>query len=324
MDKSALKRMLEAVIFAANEAVPVDKLRQTLPEEWELTNKELKAILAEMLSDYQQQSFRLIETASGYRFQIREEYAELVVKLMDDKPPRYSRALLETLVIIAYRQPVTRAEIENVRGVAVSSSIIKTLLEREWIRIIGHRDVPGRPSIVGTTKTFLDYFNLKSLDELPPLEEIKDLEQMAKGLEQQLPLNLEYNEQKNTETKQQTEITAESEQQEQTELVAESIDAEPDEFIPDSDFEKQSEVITDNGCEKQAEPIADRDFEEQVEPIADSDLAEQAEFITDGDFEKQDEYFTGSNSETEATSIAATQVDSVDSEAQSLTDPEPA
>ena len=137
----------------------------------------------EMLQqDYSGRSMELKEVASGYRFQVRQEYAEHVGKLWEEKPSKYSRALLETLVLIAYRQPITRGEIEAIRGVSVSSHIIKTLIEREWVRVIGHRDVPGKPAIFGSTKEFLDYFNLKSLDELPSLAEIKDLDKIAPEL----------------------------------------------------------------------------------------------------------------------------------------------
>ena len=124
----------------------------------------------------------LKEVASGWRIQVREQLAPWVSRLWDERPARYTRALLETLALIAYQQPLTRSDIEQVRGVAVSSNIVKTLLERDWIRIVGHRDVPGRPALYGTTRTFLDYFNLKSLDALPPLAEIRDLEQLSKSL----------------------------------------------------------------------------------------------------------------------------------------------
>jgi len=142
----------------------------------------IKEVIATLQEEYAERSMELKEVASGYRIQVRQEYAEHVGKLWEERPAKYSRALLETLVLIAYRQPITRGEIEAIRGVSVSSHIIKTLVEREWVRVIGHRDVPGKPAILGSTKEFLDYFNLKSLDELPSLAEIKDLDKIAPEL----------------------------------------------------------------------------------------------------------------------------------------------
>lgn len=124
----------------------------------------------------------LVEVASGWRFQVRSDYSKWVNRLFEERPPRYSRALLETLAIIAYRQPITRAEIEEIRGVSISGSIIKTLQEREWIRVVGHRDVPGKPELLATTREFLDYFNIKKLSELPSLSEIKDFDQLNPDL----------------------------------------------------------------------------------------------------------------------------------------------
>jgi len=147
--------------------------------------KSIKEVLEMLQNDYAGRAMELKEVASGYRFQVRQDYAEHVGKLWEEKPSKYSRALLETLVLIAYRQPITRGEIEAIRGVSVSSHIIKTLTERDWVRVIGHRDVPGKPAIYGSTREFLDYFNLKSLDELPSLADIKDLDK----IEPELALN---------------------------------------------------------------------------------------------------------------------------------------
>jgi len=144
--------------------------------------RSIKEVLEILQNDYADRAMELKEVASGYRFQVRQDYAEHVGKLWEEKPSKYSRALLETLVLIAYRQPITRGEIEAIRGVSVSSHIIKTLRERDWVRVIGHRDVPGKPAIYGSTREFLDYFNLKSLDELPSLTDIKDLDKIAPEL----------------------------------------------------------------------------------------------------------------------------------------------
>ncbi|TNF37482.1 MAG: SMC-Scp complex subunit ScpB, partial [Gammaproteobacteria bacterium] len=134
--------------------------------------------LTALQEDYEGRGLLLKEVASGYRFQVAESYAPWVSRLWEEKPPRYSRALLETLALVAYRQPITRGEIEEIRGVSVSSHILKTLLERDWVRVLGHKDVPGKPAMYGTTREFLDYFNMKSLDELPTLAEIKDLDKI--------------------------------------------------------------------------------------------------------------------------------------------------
>ena len=147
------------------------------------TRDDIRKALKDLEDDYKTRGFELKQVASGYRIQVGQDYSEWVGRLWEEKPARYTRALLETLALIAYRQPITRGEIEEVRGVSVSSNIIKTLMEREWIKVLGHKDVPGKPALYGTTKTFLDYFNLKSLDELPTLAEIKDLDQIHHELD---------------------------------------------------------------------------------------------------------------------------------------------
>ncbi|MCH8506516.1 MAG: SMC-Scp complex subunit ScpB, partial [Ectothiorhodospiraceae bacterium] len=147
----------------------------------------LKAALAELSQDYEGRAVEVVEVASGWRIPVRSTYADWVSRLWEEKPGRYSRALLETLAIIAYRQPVTRGEIEEIRGVSVVTSIMRTLQERGWIRTVGHRDVPGRPAMYGTSRQFLDYFNLKSLDQLPTLMELKDLDQVHPELDLRFP-----------------------------------------------------------------------------------------------------------------------------------------
>ncbi len=181
----ALKNILEAALLSAGQPLSLDKLGSLFDEHWQPTKTEIGEALDALVEDYRGRGIELVEVASGYRFQARSETGPWVSRLWEERPPRYSRALLETLALIAYRQPITRAEIEEVRGVAVSSNIIKTLAEREWIRVIGHRDVPGRPALYATTKEFLDYFNLKGLDELPSLMEIRDLETITAELDLQ-------------------------------------------------------------------------------------------------------------------------------------------
>lgn len=167
-----IKRIIEGALMAAGgKPLAIDYLIQLLGEENKLENKELKDIINELSEDYKERGIELQEVASGYRFQVCTDLSPWVSKLWEEKPPRYSRALLETLSLIAYRQPITRAEIEDVRGVSVSTNIIRTLMEHEWIRIAGHKDVPGRPALFVTTNKFLDYFNLKSIKDLPILKE---------------------------------------------------------------------------------------------------------------------------------------------------------
>ena len=178
MQSDKLQKVLEAIIISAEKPLSVENLLGFFQPEDLVNRNDVKAALDEIQNSFDSHGFELIETASGFRFQTREEYKQWVTQHWDEKPAKYSRALLETLALIVYRQPITRAEIEDIRGVAVSSHIIKTLQERDWIRIVGHKEVPGRPSLLGTTRQFLDYFNLKSLDEMPSLSEIQDIDKL--------------------------------------------------------------------------------------------------------------------------------------------------
>jgi segregation and condensation protein B len=167
--------------MASDEPLSLDKLLAILSREVTLSIAEIRALIEELQCDYQDRGIELKQLASGYAFQTKSAYASWVGRLWEEKPPKYSRALLETLVIIAYRQPVTRPEIENIRGVAVNPNIIKTLLERDWIRVVGHKEVPGKPALFATTSHFLDYFNLKTLAELPNLEDLPLLAELTTG-----------------------------------------------------------------------------------------------------------------------------------------------
>ncbi len=182
-EQPQLKQILEGAILAAERPLSIDALIQLFLEEEQPSRADVKQALEDIQSDCEGRGFELKEVASGFRFQVRRELGEWVGRLWEEKPPRYTRALLETLALIAYKQPITRGDIEEIRGVSVSTNIIRTLLEREWIRIVGHRDVPGRTAIYATTKIFLDYFNLTSLDEMPTLAEIKDLDKMNEELD---------------------------------------------------------------------------------------------------------------------------------------------
>ena len=169
---SQVKIILEAVLMASPDPVPLNQLSKLFSEE--MSKEVLLKVLEDLRADWQDRGVELVSVASGWRFQARPEYQSFIERLTPEKPPKYSRAVLETLTIIAYRQPVTRGEIEDVRGVAVSSGVLKTLEGRGWITTVGHREVPGRPALYATTKTFLDDLNLRTLDELPPLETIED------------------------------------------------------------------------------------------------------------------------------------------------------
>ena len=183
MDYKKVKNIVEGALLAAGKPLSLNQLDDL----FDLADKaqvgadrpsrdQIRQALQDLTEEYKERGMELKQVGSGYRVQVLQEYEPWVGKLWQEKPPRYSRALLETLAIIAYRQPITRGEIEEIRGVAVSSNITRTLQEREWIKVVGHRDVPGKPAMFGTTKEFLDYFNLKSLDEMPTLAELKDLD----------------------------------------------------------------------------------------------------------------------------------------------------
>lgn len=177
-----VKMIIEGLLLAAGRPLSLASIAAVFAEDERPDDEELLAVLERIDTDCSDRGFELSKVATGYRFQVKQELSEWIAKLWEERPPRYTRALLETLGLIAYRQPITRGDIEEIRGVAVSSNIIRTLLDREWIRVVGQRDVPGRPSMFATTKQFLDYFNLESLQQLPPLSDIKDLESAAKEL----------------------------------------------------------------------------------------------------------------------------------------------
>ena len=184
MEQQKLKNILEAILLSADKPMDVRHLDALFEaDEDRPTKDEIRAVLKSLQEDYEGRGIQLKEVASGYRMQVAEDNAQWVARLWEEKPPRYSRALLETLVLIAYRQPITRGEIEEIRGVSVSSHIVKTLMEREWIRVLGHREVPGRPALYGTTRAFLDYFSLKKLDDLPPLADLSDWESLRVQLD---------------------------------------------------------------------------------------------------------------------------------------------
>ncbi|TZF87074.1 SMC-Scp complex subunit ScpB [Cognatilysobacter lacus] len=182
MDQTLINRIVEAALLAASQPLAVAQLRDLFPDDQPAPAGSIEAALEHLQAECESRGVELVEVATGFRYQVKAEVHGWITRLWTERQTRYTRATLETLALIAYRQPITRGEIEQVRGVTVSSNIIKALEEREWIRVVGHRDVPGRPALFGTTKGFLDYFGLKRLDELPPLSELKDIGELEPQL----------------------------------------------------------------------------------------------------------------------------------------------
>jgi segregation and condensation protein B len=184
MEQELIKRIVEGALLAANQPLTVAQLHGLFPEDQPAPADSIEKALQELREDCRNgRGIELVEVASGFRFQIQQDVHAWVARLWTERQTRYTRATLETLALIAYRQPITRGEIEQIRGVAVNSNIIKMLEEREWIRVVGHRDVPGKPALFGTTRSFLDYFNLKSLDQLPPLAELGEIPELEPQLD---------------------------------------------------------------------------------------------------------------------------------------------
>ncbi len=184
MNNDKLKPILEALFAAADRPLSVNQISDLFGGDIDQPSKDdIRKAIDEIGGQYQDSGMELKQVASGFRFQVKPAYESWVSRLWDQKPPHYSRAMLETLALIAYRQPITRGEIEDIRGVSVSTNMIKTLLEREWVKPLGHKDVPGRPTLYGTTRSFLDYFNIKSLNELPALSEISELDRYTPEFE---------------------------------------------------------------------------------------------------------------------------------------------
>ena len=266
MNQEKIVRIIEASLLAAGSTLSKDRMLELFAEEEKIKPEQIKAALEQLQQEAEGRGIELVEVASGYRYQARQEYAEWIARLWEERPARYSRALLETLSLIAYRQPTTRSDIEQVRGVSVSSSIIKTLLEREWIRVVGHRDVPGKPALYATTKAFLDYFNLKSLDELPSLSELKDLD----NLNPELKFDGEDDVEDANDTAQSDDSVAESSDLETDDpetVGPETID--PETVDPDA-----SEEGYEEGIEEADEHFDDGSHPEGVESIED----EQSDF----------------------------------------------
>jgi len=278
------KQIIEGLLLAAGKPLPISKIADVFPEHERPETQELQAAIKAIELDCEQRGFELKKVASGYRFQVKQEFGEWVGKLWDERPQRYSRALLETISIIAYRQPITRGEIEKIRGVAVSTNIIRTLIEREWVRVVGHRDVPGRPAMYATTKQFLDYFNLKSLEELPPLSEIRDLEELDPelSLEESAPESrvLEFPGVEDYED----EFDVPDEEEEMaaaigTRPIEEILGIQEEEPEEDWDDDSDAELVTSN--ENVEDTSADHSLESAVADDSEDDSNEETDGETD-------------------------------------------
>ncbi len=239
-DLSLLKRIIEGALMAADKPLSRRGIKELFDDLERPDDELIDQALEQLQADTEGHGFELQKVASGYRYQVRQELSRWVGKLWKERAPRYSRALLETLSLIAYRQPITRGEIEDIRGVAVSTQIIKTLLEREWIKAVGHKDVPGRPAIYATTKQFLDYFNLRSLDQLPPLAEIRDLSTIGREFDIELPPELLEAEQEAEALKQEAQQTQEVPQSpassDEAPAAATTAESEIEQAVPAGDF----------------------------------------------------------------------------------------
>ncbi len=289
MTPEKLQHLLEAAMMAYGKPMSIEKLESLFEEDKRPSKQEIREALSAIGEACVSRGVELKAVASCFRFLAKQEFAEWISRLWEEKPPRYSRALLETLALIAYRQPITRSEIEDVRGVSVSSHIVKTLLEREWIRVVGHRDVPGRPALYATTKEFLDYFNLKSLEELPTLSEIRDLDQINAELDlgdEGEPAKSsnegESNESAATEAVVDTQSDSEESSEQHTEEESENAEVTPEEgelFEEGAEGSDEFEEPAESIKEWSQSDDDDRSLAEQARDaeISDSEIVEEVE-----------------------------------------------
>lgn len=294
-DLAELKRIIEGAILASESPLTIDNLESLFFAEAP-TRAEIRDALGEIEADCETRGFELKKVATGYRFQVKEKYADWVSRLWEERPPRYTRALLETLALVAYKQPITRGDIEEIRGVAVSTNIIRTLLEREWIRVVGHRDVPGRPAMYATTKSFLDYFNVASLEELPTLQEIKDLAAEDRSLELDEPLiemkSIELEpEEVELEGVSDTELEAVTQRVDQIQENIRQVMA-PRSDPSDDDFDDMLDGEIESSGEAVAEPSESLDPAETLGP-AEVNIAMKNEERASGDLESLSEDSSG-------------------------------
>ncbi len=256
MDENEIKYFLEAALLAAGRPLSIDQMKGLFDGRMTPETAEIRKAIATLNDEYELRGIVVSEVASGFRMQVKSSMADRLQKLWEERPPRYSRALFETLALIAYRQPITRGDIEEIRGVSVSSNITRQLLERDWVRVVGHRDVPGRPAMFGTTKGFLDYFSLKKLDDLPPLADLSDWESLR------VQLNLPDVEGEDGAG----EIISDSE-----EVLSVEVDAEPAEEVAESTDGTDLPVLYPEGAEEQLEESTEDEEElpvsEWPEPV---------------------------------------------------------
>ena len=261
------KEMIKAAIFSAGEPLAIERLQQLFPAKDKPAVKQVKEWMQSLMEEFAEGALELRKVGSGYRFQVRSEFAESLARIATKRPQKYSRATLETLALIIYKQPITRGEIEQVRGVAVSSQIIKAMLDRGWIKVAGHRDVPGKPALFATTKEFLDYFNLESLSDLPPLEEVVDLESVEKELNKQLSLNVDP---KNEELPVPENASAEMEQVESDERQSVELEAEPlveaEVLAEEVELETDEEIDDSHESVEEAVAAVAAEMEEEAQP----------------------------------------------------------
>jgi segregation and condensation protein B len=256
VDENEIKYFLEAALLAAGRPLSIDQMKGLFDGRMTPETAEIRKAIATLNDEYELRGIVVSEVASGFRMQVKSSMADRLQKLWEERPPRYSRALFETLALIAYRQPITRGDIEEIRGVSVSSNITRQLLERDWVRVVGHRDVPGRPAMFGTTKGFLDYFSLKKLDDLPPLADLSDWESLR------VQLNLPDVEGEDGAG----EIISDSE-----EVLSVEVDAEPAEEVAESTDGTDLPVLYPEGAEEQLEESTEDEEElpvsEWPEPV---------------------------------------------------------
>lgn len=273
MEDTEIKHFIEAALLAAGRPLSVQQLQDLFDGRSTPEKARIRQAVAALEDDYADRGLTIGEVASGFRMQIRAGMAERLHKLWEERPPRYSRALFETLALVAYRQPITRGEIEEVRGVTVSTNIIRTLMEREWIRVVGHRDVPGRPAMFGTTRHFLDYFGLKRLEDLPPLADLSDWENLRVQLD--LP-DVEGRDSVDIDVPESAEI------HEIPVLRPENEEEDADEGAPEAEDLAAAEALADTGFEEiVAREWPDHSEQREADSPSPDESAEQSEDSTD-------------------------------------------